>query len=401
MNLAFHFARRYLFSKKSVNAINIISGISVVGVFFSTAALITILSFFNGMEAVIRAMYSSFTSDLRIEPAVGKTFDASSELFQALTTDARVASYSEVLQEKVLLRHRDQQVIATMKGVSPHYAAAKSIDTMMYDGGFTLAHDGDDYAVLGAYIQHALGISLYDESAMLEVFTPRRGVVNAINPADEFNLRQIRPVGVMFYQQEFDDVLFVPVDFARELLGEFDEVSAIELDLAKGTSVSTFKQQLARQLGDDYVVKNREEQNPALYKTIRSEKWVVFFILTLTGVIAIFNIIGSLTMLVIDKKHDIGVLRSMGAGDSLIRRIFFYQGVMIALMGCVAGMVAGLLFCVSQIRYGWLRLGPDDGLMPEVYPVDIRSADVLLVFVTMIAVSSLISYLASRLSVKP
>lgn len=401
MNLAFHFARRYLFSKKSVNAINIISGISVVGVFFSTAALITILSFFNGMEAVIRAMYSSFTSDLRIEPAVGKTFDASSELFQALTTDARVASYSEVLQEKVLLRHRDQQVIATMKGVSPHYAAAKSIDTMMYDGGFTLAHDGEDYAVLGAYIQHALGISLYDESAMLEVFTPRRGVVNAINPADEFNLRQIRPVGVMFYQQEFDDVLFVPVDFARELLGEFDEVSAIELDLAKGTSVSTFKQQLARQLGDDYLVKNREEQNPALYKTIRSEKWVVFFILTLTGVIAIFNIIGSLTMLVIDKKHDIGVLRSMGAGDSLIRLIFFYQGVMIALMGCVAGMVAGLLFCVSQIRYGWLRLGPDDGLMPEVYPVDIRSADVLLVFVTMIAVSSLISYLASRLSVKP
>src|SRR5690606_4860085 len=310
MNLALHFARRYLFSKKSVNAINIISGISAVGVFFSTAALITILSFFNGMEEVIRAMYSSFTSDLRIEPAVGKTFDASSELFQALTTDARVASYSEVLQEKVLLRHRDQQVIATMKGVSPHYAAAKSIDTMMYDGGFTLAHDGDDYAVLGAYIQHALGISLYDESAMLEVFTPRRGVVNAINPADEFNLRQIRPVGVMFYQQEFDDVLFVPVDFARELLGEFDEVSAIELDLAKGTSVSTFKQQLARQLGDDYVVKNREEQNPALYKTIRSEKWVVFFILTLTGVIAIFNIIGSLTMLVIDKKHDIGVLRS-------------------------------------------------------------------------------------------
>ncbi len=401
MNLSLHFARRYLFSKKSVNAINIISAISVVGVFFSTAALITILSFFNGMEAVIRSMYSSFTSDLRVEPAAGKTFDASSEIFQALADDARVAAYSEVLQEKVLLRHRDQQFIATMKGVSPHYATNKSIDTMMYDGGFILTQGGEDYAVLGAYIQHALGISLYDESTMVEVFTPRRGVVNAVNPADEFNLRQIRPAGVMFYQQEFDDVLFVPVDFARELLGEFDEVSAIELDLARGTGVSAFQHSLAQQLGDDYLVKNREEQNPALYKTIRSEKWVVFFILTLTGVIAIFNIIGSLTMLVIDKKHDIGVLRSMGASDSLIRRIFFYQGVMIALMGCVAGMVAGLLFCVSQIRYGWLRLAPSDGLMPEVYPVDIRPADVLLVFVTMTVVASLISYLASRLSVKP
>lgn len=400
MNLALHFARRYLFSKKSVNAINIISSISVVGVFFSTAALITILSFFNGMEKLIRSMYSSFTSELRIEPASGKTFGASSELFQTLAQDSRVAAYSEVLQEKVLLRFRDQQFIATLKGVSPHYAKTKSIDTMMYDGNFVLAHEGEDYAVLGAYIQHALGVSLYDESALVEVFTPRRGVINAVNPADEFNLRQIKPSGVMFYQQEFDDVIFVPVDFARELLGEFEEVSAIELDLVRGTSIFSFQQELARQLGDDYLVKNREEQNPALYKTIRSEKWVVFFILTLTGIIAIFNIIGSLTMLVIDKKHDIGVLRSMGASDSLIRRVFFYQGVMIALMGCVGGMLAGLLFSLSQIQYGWLRLGPSDGLMPEVYPVDIRLTDVLLVFVTISVVATLISYLSSRLSVK-
>lgn len=400
MNLALHFARRYLFSKKSVNAINIISGISVVGVFFSTAALVVILSFFNGMEKLILSMYSSFTSEIRIEPASGKTFDAGGERFGKLADDPRVAAYSEVLQEKVLLRHRDQQFIATLKGVSPHYANTKSIDTMMYDGGFVLAHEGEDYAVMGAYIQHALGISLYDESAYLEVFTPRRGVVNAVNPADEFNLRQIKPSGVMFYHQEFDDVMFVPVDFARELLGEFEEVSAIELDLARGTSVSSFQQELARQLGDDYLVKNREQQNPALYKTIRSEKWAVFFILTLTGIIAIFNIIGSLTMLVIDKKHDIGILRSIGASDSLIRRIFFYQGVMIALIGCVAGLVAGLLFCFSQVRYGWLRLAPSDGLMPETYPVDIRFADVLLVFVTISVVATLISYLSSRLSVK-
>lgn len=401
MNLALHFARRYLFSRKSVNAINIISGISVVGVFFSTAALIIILSFFNGMEKLILSMYSSFTSELRIEPTSGKTFDASVELFQQLATDPRVAAYSEVLQEKVLLRHHDQQFIATLKGVSPHYANTKSIDTMMYDGHFILAYENDDYAVMGAYIQHALGISLYDESAFLEVFTPRKGVVNAVNPADEFNMRQIKPAGVMFYHQEFDDVVFVPVDFARELLGEFEEVSAIELDLNSKTRGSSFQKELAHQLGPDYVVMNREQQNPSLYKTIRSEKWAVFFILTLTGIIAIFNIIGSLTMLVIDKKDDIGVLRSMGANDRLIRRIFFYQGVMIALIGCIAGLVVGLLFCFSQLQYGWLSISQAGNLVSDTYPVDIRWMDVLLVFTTISIVATLISYLSSRLSIKP
>ncbi len=400
MNLALHFARRYLFSKKSVNAINIISGISVVGVFFSAAALVIILSFFNGMEKLILSMYSSFTSELRIEPASGKTFDASGDVFRKLAEDPRVSAYSEVLQENVLLRYRDQQFIATLKGVSPHYANTKSIDTMMYDGRFVLAYESEDYAVMGAYIQHALGISLYDESAFLEVFTPRRGVINAVNPADEFNMRHIKPAGVMFYHQEFDDVMFVPIEFARELLAEFDEVSAIELDLDKGIRISTFQKELAQQLGDNYVVMNREQQNPSLYKTIRSEKWAVFFILTLTGIIAIFNIIGSLTMLVIDKKHDIGVLRSMGANDNLIRRIFFYQGVMIALIGCVAGLVAGLLFCFSQLQYGWLHISQTGNLVADAYPVDIRWMDVLLVFATIAIVATFISYLSSRLSIK-
>lgn len=401
MNLALHFARRYFFSKKSVNAINIISGISVVGVFFSTAALVIILSFFNGMEKLILSMYSSFTSEIRIEPARGKTFNATSEIFQQLAQNSQVANYSEVLQEKVLLRYREQQFIATLKGVSPYYAKTKSIDTMMYDGSFTLTHQGDNHAVIGAPIQQALGVSLYDESALIEVFTPRKGVVNAVNPADEFNMRNIKPTGVMFYDPELDDVIFVPIDFARELLGEFDEVTAIELDLKAGVRTPVFKSKLAEQLGPEYVIKNREEQNPSLYKTVRSEKWAVFFILTLTGIIAIFNIIGSLTMLVIDKRHDISVLRSMGANDTFIRRIFFYQGVMIALIGCIAGLMAGLLFCYSQIRYGWLTFSQSQNLISDVYLVDVRLADVILISATISIVATVISYLSSRLSIKP
>lgn len=401
MNLPFNFARRYLLSKKSVNAINIISGISVVGVIVSTAALIIILSFYNGMEKLILSMYTAFVPELRVEPATGKTFVADSLLFRALSVDERVVGYSEVLQEKVLLRHGDAQVIATLKGVDPDYANDRPIDTMLYDGLFLLQDaDGTPYAVMGAYLQHILGIGLRGETAYIDIFTPRKGTVNSLNPAEEFNQRSLRPAGVLFHQQEFNDVIFVPIEFAKDVLGEFDEVSAIELDLKHGVRVSAFQRELSDRLGAEFVVKNREQQNPSLYKTIRSEKWVVFFILTLTGIIAILNIVGSLTMLVIDKKDDIVILKSLGANDQLIRRIFLYEGLLISLIGCVSGLLIGLLFCLSQDYFGWLTITQSDGLVVDVYPVDIRWMDFALVFSTIFTVSFLISYVSSRLSVK-
>lgn len=400
MNLPLHFARRYLLSKKSVNAINIISGISVLGVLVSSAALIIILSFFNGMEKLILSMYSAFTPELRIEPAEGKTFSTDTLVFAHIKEDSRVVGYSEVLQEKVLLRYNENQFIATLKGVDPDYAVDRPIDSMLYDGHFVLTHNEEEYAVIGAYIHSSLGISLQDESGWIEVFTPRKGVVNTVNPAEEFNVRAIRPSGVMIYQQQFDDMIIVPIEFAKDVLGEFEEVSAVELDLVPRVNVAVFQRDLMKQLGENYVVKNREQQNPTLYKTIRSEKWVVFFILTLTSVIAIFNIIGSLTMLVIDKKDDISILKGLGANDMLIRRIFFYEGLMISLIGCVAGLLIGLLFCLSQQYFGWLRFSQSEGLITDVYPVDIRTMDFVLVFGTISIVSLMISYVSSRLSVK-
>ena len=400
MNIALYFAKRYLFSKKTINAVNVISGISVVGVLVSSASLIVILSFYNGMEKLIFSMFSAFAPELRIEPREGKGFVADGPLFESIRQDPQVHTYHEVLQERVLLRYDGGQYIATIKGMTLDTPERQSMDTLLYSGRFILEQGDESYAILGARVQGTLGISLQDESRRIEVFSPRKGVTNSINPAEEFTMRTIRPVGVLEYHQEFDDLLIVPMDFAREVLGEFEQVSAIEINGTPGTNITTLQQGLSALLGDAYVVKTREQQNPTLYKIVRTEKWAVFIIIAFTGIIAIFNIVGSLTMLVIDKKKDIAVLVGLGANNTLIRRIFFYEGLLISLLGCLAGLLLGLVFCVTQQYFGWIRLGNGENMVTDVYPVDLRFGDFLLVFATVFAVSTLIAYVSSRLSVR-
>ncbi|SFC00949.1 lipoprotein-releasing system permease protein [Parapedobacter composti] len=400
MNIALYFAKRYLFSKKTVNAINIISGISVVGVLVSSASLIVILSFYNGLENLIFSLYSTFAPELRVEPRQGKSFVMDSTLTAALRNHPGVSTYREVLQERVLLRYGEAQHIATIKGTTGGENGQRPMDSLLQDGRFVLRQGNEHYAVLGARVQGMLGVSLPDESRRIEVFSPRKGVVNSLNPAEEFIMRTIRPAGVLEYQQEYDDFLIVSMDFARDVLSEYEEVSAVEIDLTPGNAVSNVQRELQAQLGSSFVVKNREQQNPSLYKIVRTEKWAVFFIIAFTGIIAIFNIVGSLTMLVIDKKKDISVLMGLGAGNRLIRRIFFYEGLLISLMGCVAGLILGLLFCLSQQAFGWIRFGQQENMITDIYPVDIRVGDFILVFLTVFIISALISSMASRLSVK-
>lgn len=400
MNIALYFAKRYLLSKKTINAVNIISGISVVGVLVSSASLIVILSFYNGLENLIFSMYSAFTPELRIEPREGKGFVADSVLIGRIKKLPSIREYREVLQERVLLRYGDAQYIATLKGTTFDPAMPHTMDTLLQDGRFVLHQGDEDYAVMGARVQGTLGISLRDESRRIEVFSPRKGVTASINPAEEFIMRTIRPGGVLEYQQEFDDLLIVPMSFAREVLSEFAQVSAIDVHLKPEANVLATQRELLQQLGKDFLVKNREQQNPTLYKIVRTEKWAVFIIIAFTGIIAIFNIVGSLTMLVIDKKKDISVLLGLGANNDLVRRIFFFEGLLISLIGCIAGLALGLLFCLSQQAFGWIRFGNAENLVTDIYPVDIRPADFLLVFLTVFVISLLISLVSSRLSVK-
>lgn len=399
MNTPLFIAKRYLFSKKSVNAINIISGISTLGVLVGSAALIIILSVFNGFELLILNMYSSFTSEMRVEPAQGKTFAVDSTLERKLSADPNILNFTEVLQEKVLLKYGVNQYIATLKGEVPRVMQNPLLDSLMNEGAFKLQESNIDYAVVGAGLKSYLGIDIGDERNIISVYSPKKGIINSVNPIEEFNVRDIKPSGVMIAQPLLDDVMIVPLSFAREVIGEKEKVSAIEINLKPSVNQDYFKRELSKLLGEGFIVKNRAQQNPALYKVLNSEKWAIFFILTFVLIIAIFNIIGSLTMLVIDKKKDIAILKSLGAEDSFIKNIFFTEGMFISLLGCLIGIGFGLIFCLLQQKFGLIKMEGAE-LVTDVFPVHLKVLDFVLVFLTVLIISAIASFVSSRLSIK-
>ncbi|HMR19455.1 MAG TPA: FtsX-like permease family protein [Sphingobacterium sp.] len=401
MKVPLLFAVRYLFSKKSVNAINIISSISVIGVFVSTAALVIVLSFYNGMEKFILSMYSSFTPDLRIEPRKGKLFDGDTAAFEVLRNDPAIRSYSEIIEDKILIQYDNQQYIGVIKGVSPESLDNYNSADVLQAGQYYIQSDSADFALIGAQIQANLKVPITGFYNNIQLYSPRKDIsISNINPLEDFNIRSIDVVGVLTYQPEFDDLILAPIDYVRDLLGEGRAVSAVEIYLKDPNATNRVRRLIQEALGDDFLIKNRQQQNPTLYKTIKSEKWIVFFILTFIGIIAIFNIVGSLTMLVIDKKEDMKILQSLGAERRMIERIFFIEGIFIALMGGVIGIVVGYIFCKLQDMYGFIRTGAEDGSLIDVYPIDIRVNDFALVFATVVILSLIVSYFSSKLSVQ-
>lgn len=401
MKLPLFFAKRYLFSKKSINAINIISSISVIGVLVSSAALVIVLSMYNGIEKFILSQYSIFSPELRIEPQAGKVFETNSEKFATLRNNLDIQTYTEVLEDKILIQYGNRQFVGRIKGVEPQSLHTQMSEGLLLAGRYTVEEDSVDYLILGAQAQADLQVSLHGIDNVVTLFIPKKDInpqSSSLNPMDEINTRRVQVSGILKFQQGFDDLAITSLNFAKDLLGESTKVSAIEIDLLDPSRVEQVKKAIQKDLGEDYIVKNREQQNPTLYKMVRSEKWIVFFIVTVIGVIAIFNIIGSLTMLVIDKKKDMHVLKSLGAKDSLIQQIFFYEGVFIALLGSVIGVMLGYVFCVLQDRYGIIRT--DGQSLFDAYPVDIRYTDFGLIFFTVMLVSIIVSYIASKLSVR-
>ena len=382
-----------------MHAINIISGISMLGVLIGSAALIIILSVFNGFEKVILSLYSNFTPEIKIETRLGKTFDPNTPYFNALHKDARIFSYTEVLEEKVLVRYGDKPFLGTIKGVSDDFLKNKRLDSTVQIGSFTLKSGGRDFAVIGTTIQANLGINVHDNLTPMEIFSPRRGVVSSANPLNEFVVRSINASGVFAIQQEFDDFLVTPIEFARDLLDQPKEISSIELTYKSGTNLTSVQNKIKDEIGDKFTVKNRKEQNTELYKTLNYERWSIFMILTFVLIIAIFNIIGSLTMLVIDKRQDIAILSSLGANKQTIQGIFFFEGMMISLIGCVAGIVLGLAFCLVQQHFGLIKMGAQMSVI-DAYPVDLDIADFGLVILTVGAISVIASGISARLSIK-
>lgn len=402
MNTPFYIARRYLFAKKSTNAINIISAISAIGVFVGSAALIIILSVFNGFEEVVLKMFNTITPEIVISPIKGKTFDPNSAYFNELRKNKEVYSFTEVLSENALLRYNDKQSVGLVKGVSSDYLKNTRLDSITIDGEFKLENRSQNYVVIGSAIQTFLMVNTTDPFNPLQFFSPKKKSNHggSINPADDFTVLSIPVSGVFEVQQDFDNVAVVPLRFARKLLEEPVKISSIEINLNKRVDADKFKAAIEEQIGNEFEIKDRIQQNKVLYNILGSEKWAVYIILTFILIIAIFNIIGSLTMLVIDKLKDIAILSSLGAGKALIKRIFLFEGMMITMAGCISGLIVGFVFCLLQQKFGWVKMSQDNLVITNAYPVALKWKDFLLVFLTVSIFSFMASALSSNLSVK-
>lgn len=393
INISLYIAKRYLFSKKSHNAINIISMISVGGVVVATIALVCALSVFNGFNDLVASMFGTIDPDLKITPRTGKVF-APSEKIRQLTEINGVESYSEILQDYALIKYGDRQQIGTLKGVDDNYKELTSIDRALIDGEFILSDEVADYATMGIGLAAALGINakfVYP----LEIYAPKRNErVNLSNPAASFNpaYAYIRGVFRMNQQVYDDQYMIVPIALARELFTYNNEMSALEIKLAPGARIDKIKKEIKNRLGHDYVVKDRFEQQEASFKMMQIEKWMTFLILCFILAVALFNVIGSLSMLIIEKKDDIKTLRNLGAADSLIRRIFLFEGWMISAFGALIGITAGLVLCLLQQKLGLIKMGAAGTFIIDNYPVRVVFSDILLIFVTVMTIGFLAAW---------
>ncbi len=383
-----------------MQVVNIISGISMLGVFIGSAALVVILCAFNGLENVILSLYNNFTPEIIIQPKQGKTFDPNTPYFNALHRDAKLFSFTEVLEEKALIRYGPTgEFIGTVRGVSDEFLKNTALDSTIEKGSFTLKDSGHPLAVIGATVQGKLSINIHDQLSPLQIYTPKRNASSSADPLSEFEVRYIYPSGIFNIGQDFNSLIITPIGFMRDLLNDPENVSAINLNYKKGTDLKAVQNDLQDKIGGSFIIKNRIEQNSDLYKTLNYERWSIFMILTFVLIIAIFNIIGSLTMLVIDKQKDIAILTSLGASKRLIQGIFFFEGMMISLIGCIAGMIVGFIFCLAQKIFGFISFG-DNMTVVDAYPIGFKAFDFVLVFLTVSSISAIASGVSARLSIK-
>ncbi len=397
MNLPLAIARRYFFSKKSQRAINIISMISVIGVMIGTAALIIVLSVFNGFENLILRLYNSFDPDLKISAVEGKSFQLNTFPLQELRNLNGVMYVTEVLEENALVKYHDKQTIVTIKGVSDEFEKMTGIDTMIVEGGYLLKKGDLDFAVVGGGIAYNLQLNTGDLLSQLEIYAPRKNTASLLNPEEAFNRRYLSPSGVFSIQQEFDTkYIIVPLRFAYEILEKDSQVSSLEIGLKPGANLEDLQKSVSALSGSSFEVKNRYQQHELIYKIMKSEKWAVFLILTFILIIATFNVISSLTMLVIEKKKDITILHSLGASSSLLRKIFLLEGLFITLVGAFIGLSIGFVICFLQERYGLVQLGGSGSFVIDAYPVKMEAADFFYVLATVFFIGLIAAWYPSK-----
>ena len=385
MNLSLHIAKRYLFSKKSHNAINIISMLSVCGIAVATLAMVCALSVFNGFTMVATLTFSNFDPDLTISPAKGKVFNPNDAIVQKALQIEGIEAVAENLEENALLRYDERQTPILLKGISENYDTIANIKKIIIDGEYVL-RDGDfDFAVVGAGLATQLRIRP-NALSPLEIYMPKRNErVNLANPSRAFIEHDAYTAGVFSLNQaKYDEqTLIVSIDLVRELLQYENEVSTLCIKIKNEASINDVKKQLQNVLGDTYKVKDRFEQQESTYKMVNIEKWVTYLILVIIVAIAVFNLVGPLSMLIIEKKDDIGILQSMGADKSLICKIFMFEGWLITFVGVIAGLIVGVVICLLQQYLGLVKLGTDPGaFIIDAYPVLVEATDIIIIAIT-------------------
>ncbi|MBX9891566.1 MAG: FtsX-like permease family protein [Chitinophagaceae bacterium] len=389
------FAWRYFRSKKSTNTINIIAWISVVAIGVGAAALIIVLSVFNGFEDMVKSLYADFYADIRIAPATGKRFVADAALRKKIQAVQGVAAITSVVEEKALLRNGDMQSIVTVKGIESSYTKVNAIQQHLVRGQFATGNIDQPGLVIGAGVENAIGLGFEDAALPLTLYVPDKKA-RTIAQLEGLNSYQTVYAGTFLVQQEFDNkYVFTNIDFLRYMLDmPAEAVSAVEVHCANA-SVDKVQASLQQALGSAFLVETRFEQNKSLFKIMRSEKWIIYAMLSLILVVAAFNMIGALTMLVLEKQKDIAVLKAMGASANWIQGIYLREGLLLATIGGGAGMLLAAIVCWAQVKFKLIALQGNSFLI-DYYPVKMIWEDFLLVGITIVVIALLASWLPSR-----
>ncbi len=408
MRLPTFIAKRYLFAHKRKTVINVISWISLIGLSVSSAALIVVLSVYNGIGSVTQSLFNVFDPELIVKPAQGKTFRTSSIPYDALKEMPQVARCSEMVEENAWITHRHNQVIATLRGVDSNYRELTGLDTLLHEGVYVLhqpaleSHTGMvrpplNYLLTGGTLYHTLGLSSASSQPVAVNIPKRTAAGVGFTLTEAFNTGYAYPAGYFFVQQDVDAQYAVAdVDFVRNLLDYApDEVTALALALHHPRQLARAKKELRALLGDSFEVLDRFEQQPLYYKVYRSERLGIYLILSLIVIIATFNLMASLSLLILDKRHDVSILRSMGMREEEVRQIFFREGLMICTIGVVAGLAVGLLICLLQQWFGIVKMGSAHFVV-QAFPVELHAMDFLYSFLLVMGISTLAVFLTTR-----
>lgn len=399
--LHFLFAWRYFKAKKSTNAINVISWISIAAIVLGTYALILVLSIFNGFEDLVKSLYSSFYTDLKILPVSGKNITLTAAQLQQLKGISGIKNYSLVVEEKALLQNGENQSVVFLKGVDDNYRYVSGVADHIVKGDYELGTEDEPQLILGAGVEGALGIQAERNVFILKVYLPRKSDTEQIDPLNDISNDSIRSSSAFVIQQDFDNKYGITnIDFIKRALklGK-DEYSGAEIALKDPSAVNDVKRQIEKLVGSNYLVQTRYQQNQSLYSVMNLERWVIFSVLSLMLVLTSFCMIGALTMLVLEKQKDIAVLHSLGSTRGFIQRVFLSEGLLLAMIGTAIGMTLAAITAYLQIKYHLIALEGGSFLI-DYFPIKLRLTDFLLVTATVFVIALIASWLPSRKAAK-